>query len=923
MSRTMRRGAVGAAALVSIFVLAASAVAQVNTEAVTPAVAQPTPPATSPKSGGAESGEKEKPKRFPTIEEATKDMQALEGLFTLYRFDPSDRQRDPERLLAKIPKNLIGEDLLFATSISRGSLAGWMWNDELFRWEIVGNQLKLTVPDTRFVRPSGAPITEAVNRTYPETYLAAVPIVGMSPQGDVLIELGPLLKSDLARLGALGGGQIRSELSTWSKVKVFPDNILIDVELAVSGGQGGRYVGVSYAFRRLPKLGTYKPRVADPRVGYFVTAQVDWAKKPSEREMFDRYINRWKLEKRDPSLELSPPKEPIVFIIEKTVPIQWRRWVRDGILEWNRAFERIGFVDALVVQQQTDDNEYANYDPEDARYNFFRWGVSGRAFAVGPSRTDPRTGQILDADILFDDAFVRVFTYEFDLYGPAAMADVRGPAFEEWLRSQPEAVPPFLKAWHEQEQADPEIRDWRALEAELLRQGRCACAYGRGMQHQLALAHYALLATGSGSKKLPERVIGEAIREVVAHEVGHTLGLRHNFKASAWLPLDEIRRRRNTTSEPTTASVMDYNPLLFFAGDKLDAVRHFVTPTIGPYDEWAIEYGYAMPPAGKSEEEFLREIASRGARPELQYATDEDAAWVYSPDPLVNRYDLSSNPTDYAAARIALVDELLSTILDWALQPGEPRYYLRRAFDVLWSERHRNLQYVARLVSGQYFHRDQHGDPDARPAFVLVPAEQQRAALRYLANTVFHADFFRVPPSLLNQLAPTRWLHWGVNAPTRLDYPLSARILAMQTSSLLDLLAPPALERLHDAELRTEDPAQRFTVAELLQTLSAAIWPQLTEPGPGPFSDTQPMIPTIARSLQLAHLEILTALARSAPGQVLPPDVQSMVRFELRRKSEQIGKVLGNNPLDFASRAHLTECKSRIDRVLDAQYIAP
>ena len=921
MSRTMRREAVVAAALAVLVAFGAPAAAQSNTEPVTPDVAQPTPPAASPKSGGAESGNQEKPKRFPAIDEATKDMQVLEGLFTLYRFDPSDRQRDPERLLAKIPKNLIGEDLLFATSISRGSMAGWMWNDELFRWEIVGNQLKLTVPDTRYARPQNAPITDAVNRTYPESYLAAVPIVGMSPQGDVLIDLGPLLKSDLARVGALGGGQIRSELSTWSKVKVFPDNILIDVDLAVSGGQGGRSVGVSYAFRRLPKLGSYKPRAADLRVGYFLTAQLDWSKKPSERETFDRYINRWKLEKRDASLELSPPKEPIVFIIEKTVPIQWRRWVRDGILEWNRAFERIGYVDAIVVQQQTDDNEYASYDPEDARYNFFRWGVSGRAFAVGPSRTDPRTGQILDADILFDDAFVRAWTYEFDLYGPAAMADVRGPAFEHWLRTQPEAVPPFLKAWHEREQADPEIQEWSALEAELHRQGRCACAYGRGMQHQLALAHYALLATGSGPKKLPERAIGEAIREVVTHEVGHTLGLRHNFKASAWLSLDEIRRRRNETSEPTSASVMDYNPLLFFAGDKLDSVRHFVTPTIGPYDEWAIEYGYATPPTGKSEEEFLREVASRGTKPELQYATDEDTEWVYSPDPLVNRYDLSSSPIDYAAARIALVDELLATITEWALQPGEPRYYLTRAFDVLWSERYRNLQYVARLVSGQYFHRDQQGDPDARPPFVLVTAEQQRAALKYLGSTVFSADFFRVPPALLNQLAPTRWSHWGVRAPTRLDYPVSDRILAMQTSSLLDLLAPPVLERLHDAELKAEGP-ERFTVAELLQTLSEVIWPQLTKPGAGPFTDAQPMIPSIARSLQLAHLDVLIALARTAPGGVLPADVQSLLRYELRRKSEQIGKALAN-PGDFASRAHLTECKSRIDRVLEAQYIAP
>ncbi|MFQ5805416.1 MAG: zinc-dependent metalloprotease, partial [Phycisphaerae bacterium] len=672
----------------------------------------------SPAASKAAAGKPDKPKRFPEFKEVVKDMETMEGLFTLYRYDPSDKNRDPEKLLCKIPKKLLNEDLLFATSISRGgSFTGWMWRTHLIRWEIVGKHLKMVTPDTRYVHKKGKPVTAAVERTYNERYIASVPIAAMTPAGDPVIDLGALLKSNIADVSFMGGN-VRAELSKWAQVKVFPDNILIDTDLALGKKQGGRMVGVSYAFRRLPKLGSYKPRVADDRIGYFLTARMDWTKKHEARDTFDRYVNRWKLEKRDPSLDLSPPKKPITFIIEKTVPIQWRRWVREGILDWNKAFEKIGFVNAIVVQQQTDDNEFADYDPEDARYNFFRWIVSGRSFAMGPSRADPRTGQILDADIIMDDSFVRVFMHEFDLLAPSAARQLKGPGFKLFQERYPElAAAAFFKRFAEPE--DEELRLIDIAHQKLQANGRHVCTYATGFRQQLALVRDALIATGSG-KKLPERFIGEAVREVVTHEVGHTLGLRHNFKGSSWLSLDEVKRRRNSTDEPTCASVMDYNPLLFFQGDTPDSVRHFITPTIGPWDHWVIEYGYAEPGKDQSEKEMLKEIASRCTQPGLDYATDEDTFGPFSPDPASNRFDMSSDLNEWVRSRIELVDELLPNVLEWSIKDGESRYHARRAFRTLWFEKARNFEYAARLIGGQYFHRDHKGDPDARPAFEPV-----------------------------------------------------------------------------------------------------------------------------------------------------------------------------------------------------------
>lgn len=865
-------------------------------------------------------GKPDKPKRFAELKDAVENMQTLSGLFDLYRFDPNDKDRDPEKLLCKIPRNLLDEDLLFATSISSGGeLTGYMWQSHLIRWEIVGNHLKLITPETRYVTNKDKPVSDVVERTYTHRFLASVPIVAMSPAGDPVIDLGQLLKSNIVDVTFMGGG-VRPELSKWNKIKVFPDNLLIDVSLALGNPNGGgRSVGVSYAFRRLPPLNTYKPRAADDRIGYFLTAHMDWTKKHEARETFNRYINRWQLEKRDPSLELSPPKKPITFYIEKTVPIQWRRWVREGILDWNKAFEKIGFVDAIVVQQQTEDNEFANLDPEDARYNFFRWIVTGNSFAMGPSRADPRTGQILDADIIMDDSFVRVYMQEFDLLGPSQVEQLKGPGFALWRQQFPEiaerAFPRSL--------VDPFIGGEEDLLHEIAHQklhenGQHICTYATGLRHQMAFLHNALIATGSG-KKLPERFIGGAIREVVTHEVGHTLGLRHNFKASNWLAIEEIKRRRDLTDEPTCASIMDYNPLLFFDGDTPDTVRHFITPTIGPWDYWVIEYGYAEPKSGQSEEEMLKEIASRCTRPELAYATDEDTYGFYSPDPASNRFDMSADLLGWAKSRIEICDKLLPTITDWAIQPGEARYFLRQAYNKLWFEKARNLEFVARLVGGQYFNRAHKGDPDARPAFELVAPETQRDALNYLAGTVLSDAFFTTDTEILNDLAPSRWSHFGAGAEIRLDYPIHDRILTMQMWTLADLLNPAVLQRIYDAELKSAAD-HKFTAAEFIKTLRNVVWKELDNPPQPGHGDANPYISSIRRNLQRSYLDIVLSYARQPAGAAMSADLTSMMRQSLRHLLETIAGVSDAENLDFASKAHLIDCRSRILRALEAQF---
>jgi hypothetical protein len=898
-------------------------------------------------------------KDYPDFKEVTEGMKDAPGLFTLWSYPDSVKGKDKERLLCQIPASFLGQFFMLSTSVAGGGFyTDFPLYERAVKWQEFNRTLLLVEPQTGYAVDEKSTVYDVVRRTHPDKILAALPILTKSAAGDPVVDLGPVLKSNFADIDwtaedadgrPIRPGPINAALSRWAKKKAFPANVEICVELAIGDSNPpGSFQKrlVHYSFWNLPKT-DYKPRVGDDRVGYFLTANQDWSKPTGGRDIFNRYIDRWNLQKRDPTLEVCEPVKPIIFYIEKTVPVRFRRPIRDGILEWNRAYEKVGFSNAVLVRQQTDDNEWKDLDPEDMRYSFFRWIVTGAGFAMGPHRANPFTGEIYDADIVFDDSMVRYYEQDLEQMTPSAVAALK--ADHPVLQSLFEQCPAWPRAGNEGPawEESPETATRMTLRQRMFERQRFRCCdYMEGMKHQMALAGTILAGQ---PREVVDKFLYDVIKEVACHEVGHTLGLRHNFAGSFIYSLEEIKKRRST-EQPTTGSIMDYNPVLFFKENTF--AGRFITPTIGPYDYWAIEYGYRpydeayAKKQGESkdakdkdqdkdqkktstylaslsgEAKMLEEIARRAAEPELLYATDEDTMSILSPDPRSNRFDLSSDPFAYAQGQFDLVNERMAKLLEWGSKEGESWYHARSAFLRLLMEKVMVLDYVGRFAGGQYFHRDHRGDPNARTPFVMVDPKLQHKALAFVENSLFQDDFFTFAPEFLNHLAPPRWWHTGTSfdlAFVSVVFPLHEYIGVLQWWQLSDRLSPYTLVRIYDGERQSSDP-EKLTVAEYIQRLRDACWKQTLDPQRNQsWTPAQPFVSDIRRSLQREYLGIMEALVRSRPGGMLPADLHAMIWCSLEDLAMSLDETLKRPSLDFASRSHLRTCKSRIDRMLKAE----
>ncbi|MGC9503045.1 zinc-dependent metalloprotease [Baaleninema sp.] len=878
-----------------------------------PSRSKKTDSSATPSSSSSPSGE-----TSPSFEDVVKDTRHVKGLFDLYVNDETGE------LYLEIQPSQFDRLHLLVMTLSQG-LGEFGFLEGLPLWDVPlylrrqDDRVLVVVPNTHFRTRPGDPQAAAVERSFSESVLYSLSVVATHPErNSVLVDLQELLvQGDLAGLNAQLATlaySFEADRSYVSQVRGFPANIELEAMLTFSGQPLGLFesvpderalsLGVRYSLSELPENPSYRPRLADNRVGYFVTAYRDISDLTS-RDPFVRYVQRWHLEKQDPSAPLSPPVEPIVFWIENTVPEKYRDAIREGVLLWNRAFERAGFLNAIEVRQMPDD---ATWDPADVRYNVIRWTTSFRSgfVGLGPSRVNPLTGEILDADILISADAVRYLSREYDT--------LVNPQTQRLYVDLPGELPgcsPHGDCGSVGEDSPLS----QSLVGQLRSRFRghrlgCSCRECTRQFQMGAMALSLVRGVLPGDPQM-EQYVNQYLRYLVVHEVGHTLGLRHNFHGSTLLGFDELNETEISQSQGLSGSVMDYLPPNIAPSEAEQG--DFFPTQIGPYDEWAIEYGYT-PVEGISPAEArqrLEAIADRAPQPDLAYGTDEDL-WSEI-DPAVNWFDLSGDMLAHARSQMELARQMWQQ-LDRNPPTNEDDYdALRVRFDFVMQFYFRQARVLLKYIGGQSFDRSRVGD-FAEPLFEPIPVAEQRASLEALQEYVFAPDAFEFPPEFLNQLAPSRWYHWGSTPPmSRLDYPIHDRIFAFQRLVLRSLLSGERLTRLRDLEVKTQ-PGEALTLPELFETLYRGIWTEVLQGRRVPMN-----ISSFRRSLQREYLNLTVemALGRSE----VPEDARTLARYELQQLDEDIEAVLRrhDDDIDTYTRAHLEDTRSRIRQTLDAQ----
>jgi hypothetical protein len=829
----------------------------------------------------------------PTFATVVKDAKASEGLFTLWRKDDKLwielKPEDLNRAFFFSPKLAtgIGEAGLFG-----GLMAG---SPRIVEFRRLNNQVQLIAPNLAYTAAAGTPTGRAVQAAFSPSLVTSAPVASQPhPQRkSVLVELNALFLGDLLGIASTLDRSFRqgyafdARNSAIGKERALPDAVSFEVlghyaTARIAQAQPGAtvvpstpmavpdarslFVTVYYALARLPEV-PMTPRASDPRIGYFQSVRSDFSDDLA-RSPRQRFVNRWRLEKKDPAAALSEPVKPITYWLDRSIPDKYRGAISAGILEWNKAFERIGFRDAIRVEVQPDD---ADFDTLDVNRASVRWMTNAAPSfgAIGPSHVDPRSGEIVDADIGIESLSSRNRRTE---------------------RTQVLAIASGADAHAAHDAAD--------------------CTYADGATEQLGYALDVLEARGEldpGSLDTEAYVLAY-LKDVTMHEVGHTLGLRHNFRASRVYDEAQLSDPAFTAAHALTGSVMEYAAVNLPAPGQTGGTP-FQT-TLGPYDYWAIEYGY-KPLAAVDEAAELARIAARSAEPELAYGTDEDNGLGIDPESL--QFDLGDDPVAFASKRFAIARDLLARQERRVLPPGSDYPVLRRSVSYALRDLGRAATVLARQIGGVRTLRDAPGS--GRDPLQPLPAAQQRQALDTLSRGLLAADSIRLSPTLQRRLAPdfaerTDAVFSG-ETQIATDYSLVGAVLELQRNVLNQLMSDAVASRLLDSQGKASNAADALPLAELYQRLTRDVWSELRTGGD---------IPPPRRELQREHMNRLAALLLR-PGALSRADARSLLRAQSRALLAQIENARRRPGLSAEARAHLADSADTLSQALSARPV--
>ncbi len=742
--------------------------------------------------------EKEEEKEI-YIEEMVEEFEELKGFFVSFR-DPKTND-----IYLKIKKDQLDEEFIYFSHVVNGVVAarrnkGSYLDNGVFKIEKDIENLRFIRVLTSYIFEEGTPLAKSKGTNISDSTFKVLPIAGKNEDEDeFLVNITSLLLSeDLTIIKPITPeGDYQSSRFNWGQVSPSKSRVLniynyekntdFEVEHVIESAPSYEYDGedvadprnvsiqVRYSFIEMPD-NNFEPRIEDQSIGYFSDRVTNLSSKDATPYM--DLIGKWDLQKKDPNKELSEPIKPIIFWIENTTPLELRDYIKEGVLAWNIAFEEAGFKNAIQVKVQPDN---ASWDAGDIRYNVLRWTSSPNPpfGGYGPSFTNPRTGEIIGADIMLEWVYL---TNRLNVDGIFNSSQTGKECFS----------------------------------ASMVQEG--------------------MLFADSLNINDP-KIIEQSIIRLTLHEVGHTLGLNHNFKGSFLHNTEDVHKPEITSKVGVTASVMEYPainlaPLGYEQGDYYDIVP-------GPYDKWAIKFGYTP----NLTEEERRSILSESNKPEHMFANDSEdmrsAGWGIDPRAMIN--DLTNDPITYSVQRIELVNHAQKELPDKFANKAESWEEYRNAHKIILREHQRALEVVSRYIGGVYVERSNPQDPNRKEPYTPTPSEEQRRAMSVLSKHAFSTEAFPINTTLLSKVQVERRM-FDLRGEHE-DPQMHKIILGIQNKVLDHILNGWTLSRITDTQLYGND----YSVYEVIDDLTEAIF----------LEDMNSEVSSIRRNLQTSYVRRL------------------------------------------------------------------
>ncbi len=778
-----------------------------------------TPPCTSPT-----------PRAYDVV--IRSDVKTQEGIFKVHHISTC--------YYYEIPVAELGKDFLLEGQIARNTIGagygGRMVEALVVRWERRENRVFLRNINYDIVADPKSEIAKAVQNANTPAILMAFNIEAFGKDDAPVIEISRLFTTDVPEMSGrntVRGRGMDNQRTFIDKITAYPTNIEAEatqtytnpVDTGAGGGRGAAQqamqpgsgtVTMHFSMVKLPEE-PMMARLADSRVGYFSNSNIDFSR-PDHRAERRTFIARWRLEKKDPKAAISEPVKPIVYYIDPATPAKWIPYLKKGIESWQSAFEEAGFKNAILAKEAPSAEEDPNWSAEDARYSVIRWLPSTTENASGPHISDPRTGEILDADIQFYHNVMNL------------------------------------------------VRDWYFLQVG---------------------------AVDPRAAKLPlaDDLMGELLQFVAAHEVGHTLGLQHNMKASANYPAEKLRDPEWLKTMGFSPTIMDYARFNYLVQpeDKIDP--KLLVPGIGPYDKFSIKWGYAPIPDAKTPDDELKTLNA--------WAREQDSTpWLRFSTAGSDGADAGENTEAVGDSNAVLATSLglknlarsMDNLLVATAHEGEDWADLEQVYGRALGQWSVQLNHVAAIIGG-VDSQDKHAGQDG-VRFVSIPKARQKAAVKFLNDNAFQTPTMFIKPDILRRMEPAGTL---------------ARIRAAQLRVLTQVLAPAKFQRLVEQE--AVDGPTAYTPSEFLADVRQGVFGEMSQP--------LVKIDAYRRNLQRAYLELVGT--RLNGPQRATDDQRPMLRGELQTIANN-AKTAALRASDRTTKLHLEDLRDEIAKILDPKY---